>query len=397
MNSSRKRALRPEELEYIAENLSEIDDEDPFHDSDDSRDPDYEESSNSESDCENDPRETTPQDLNESDDQSEQEDESDTLNNSNSRQAKATPKATPEKYEWSVNVENFQPKYSIPPEESGLVVANISRGATAIQCFLKLFPKSLFMQIASYTNQRLDILAKSKSKTLEPTCTGEVMVILGCSIVMSYNRVPSMHMYWSRNISLGNQAINQRAECEMVGCKEGILGIRWKDTKDVCLMSNCHDSTVGVVRRKMKDGTSKEIDCPEAIVFYNCNRSCRQMITLYEHDRKSSKWWKKVFFRLLMTAVYNAYIIYTEVNKKKIPYIDFVIDVAESLISLGRAEFPKKKSRRQGRPSKRVKFLANIGDHLPVTKGGRRSYIWEVIVYPQGPTTLFFSFDHLGT
>ncbi|KAG5875773.1 hypothetical protein JTB14_022482 [Gonioctena quinquepunctata] len=68
MNSSRKRALRPEELEYIAENLSEIDDEDPFHDSDDSRDPDYEESSNSESDCENDPRETTPQDLYGSDD-----------------------------------------------------------------------------------------------------------------------------------------------------------------------------------------------------------------------------------------------------------------------------------------------------------------------------------------
>ncbi|KAG5882968.1 hypothetical protein JTB14_037321 [Gonioctena quinquepunctata] len=209
MNSSRKRALRPEELEYIAENSSEIDDEDPFHDSDDSRDPDYEESSNSESDCENDPRETTPQDLYESDDQSEQEDESDTLNNSNSRQAKATPKATPEKYKWSVNVENFQPKYSIPPEESSLVVANISRGATAIQYFLKLFPKSISMQIASYTNQRLDILAKSKSKTLEPTCTGEVMVILGCSIVMSYNRVPSMHMYWSRNISLGNQAISK--------------------------------------------------------------------------------------------------------------------------------------------------------------------------------------------
>ncbi|KAG5880365.1 hypothetical protein JTB14_028019 [Gonioctena quinquepunctata] len=137
MNSSRKRALRPEELEYIAKNLSEIDDEDPFHDSDDSRDPDYGESSNSESDCENDPRETTPQDLYESDDQSEQEDGSD------------NPEATPEKYKWSVNVENFQPKYSITPQESALVVANISRGAAAKQYFLKLFPRSLFMQIAS--------------------------------------------------------------------------------------------------------------------------------------------------------------------------------------------------------------------------------------------------------
>ncbi|KAG5880364.1 hypothetical protein JTB14_028018 [Gonioctena quinquepunctata] len=66
----------------------------------------------------------------------------------------------------------------------------------------------------------------------------------------------------------------------------------------------------------MKDGTSKEIDCPEAIVFYNCNMGgvdlADQMITLYEHDRKSRKWWEKVFFRLLMTAVYNAHLTYTE-------------------------------------------------------------------------------------
>ncbi|KAG5893711.1 hypothetical protein JTB14_022319 [Gonioctena quinquepunctata] len=131
MNSSRKRALRQKELEYIAENLSEIDDEDPFMIVTIAGIPTMK-SSNSKSDCENDPRETTPQDLYESDDQSEQEDEIDTLNNSNSRQAKATPKATPEKYKWSVNVENFQPKYSIPPEESGLVVANISNCHTML-------------------------------------------------------------------------------------------------------------------------------------------------------------------------------------------------------------------------------------------------------------------------
>ncbi|KAG5870916.1 hypothetical protein JTB14_004138 [Gonioctena quinquepunctata] len=29
--------------------------------------------------------------------------------------------------------------------------------------------------------------------------------------------------------------LDQRGECEMVGCEEGILGIRWKDTKDVWL------------------------------------------------------------------------------------------------------------------------------------------------------------------
>lgn len=51
----------------------------------------------------------------------------------------------------------------------------------------------------------------------------------------------------------------EKRECEMVGCNERILGIRRKDTKDVLLLSNCHQPTVGSIKRKMKDDSTKEI------------------------------------------------------------------------------------------------------------------------------------------
>ena len=35
-----------------------------------------------------------------------------------------------------------------------------------------------------------------------------MMIVLGCVLVMCYNRVPAMHMYWSTKKSLGNQAIS---------------------------------------------------------------------------------------------------------------------------------------------------------------------------------------------
>lgn len=79
-------------------------------------------------------------------------------------------------------------------------------------------------------------------------------------------------------------------------------------------MSNCHNATIDTTVRKMKDGTTKNIECPEAMIFYNKYMGgvdhADQMITLYDLDRRSGKWWKKVFFRLLMTCVHNSNILY---------------------------------------------------------------------------------------
>lgn len=86
----------------------------------------------------------------------------------------------------------------------------------------------------------------------------------------------------------------------------------------------------------MKTGELEDRSCPDAILTYReimggVDRS-DQMATLYEPDRKSLKWWIKVFYRLLMMAVVNSWIIYKDNNKKDIPLIKYVIVLSEEMI-----------------------------------------------------------------
>lgn len=76
-----------------------------------------------------------------------------------------------------------------------------------IDVFLKLFPKSLLMWIASSTNEILQILSEKTGKNIVPTDYHEVMIVIGCYLIMSFNRVPAMKMYFSRDESLKNEAI----------------------------------------------------------------------------------------------------------------------------------------------------------------------------------------------
>ena len=165
----------------------------------------------------------------------------------------------------------------------------------------------------------------------------------------------------------------------MAVCSQGILGIHWKDTKDVYLMSNCHKPTITTTTRKQKDGTKQEVSCPEAIAFYNKHMGgvdhANQMITLYDLDIKNKKWWRKVFFRLLLTAVYNSFVIFCDVRHKKIPYISFFVNVDETLIDFGRDGVPKKRTRRVGRHSLTSRMVQNVGDHFPTKEKKRRCCI----------------------
>lgn len=63
------------------------------------------------------------------------------------------------------------------------------------------------MWIASCTNERLKLLELKTKKEYPTTDFHEIMVVIGVTLMMSYNRVPRMSMYWSENKSLRNEAI----------------------------------------------------------------------------------------------------------------------------------------------------------------------------------------------
>lgn len=453
-----------------------------------------------------------------------------------------------EVFQWTRNLYNYVPRMKLPSSTEPIILANVNRKSSELDTFFALFPKQLFELIAKHTNRRLEILRSEKQlhANVHDTNADEMMIILGCTMVMSYNHLPALHMYWSTKKSMGNTAIREavsrdrfqilfsklyfnepkkpegasktyymdeimaclknkfltsrsdstyqsidesmtkfkgrsslkqympmkpvkrgiklwtrcdavtgyvydtniycgkemekvegtlgervvnqlvstvtskdvvfsfdrfftstkllstlpyaalgtfiktrrntptleakfkeRGEWEMSACTDkGILGVHWKDTKDVYLLTNCNEATVTTTYRKMKDGSKKEVSCPVAMEFYNKYMGgvdhADQMITLYELDRKSQKWWRKVFFRLLMTAVHNAYIIYNETNHRKSPYITFLSAVAEGLLENGRKNFKRKRTRKVGRHSRVFSQLEGVGEHLPVKAESKR-------------------------
>ena len=169
----------------------------------------------------------------------------------------------------------------------------------------------------------------------------------------------------------------ERGEADFSGNNKGTLAARWIDTKEVLVLSNCHNADMTQVSKKQKDGSTKETPCPESIKFYRKIMGgvdiADQMAGVYDLDRKSLKWWKKVFYRLLLFTSVNAWIIYKEVKRHpQKPLFDFIVSLAEELIENGQKFNPNKRSLKSGRRSKRARSMENVGLHLPVEGNTRR-------------------------
>ena len=112
------------------------------------------------------------------------------------------------------------------------------------------------------------------------------------------------------------------------------------DSKEVVLLSNCHGGEMSLVQKKKKDGSRETIPCPEAIVLYRKIMGgvdlADKMAGLYDLDRKSLKWRKKFFYRFLLFAAVNSWVVFKELQcKKKITFLDFLSDLSDSLIAKG--------------------------------------------------------------
>lgn len=167
----------------------------------------------------------------------------------------------------------------------------------------------------------------------------------------------------------------EKGDAEFLQNSKGILAAKWKDSKEVLIMSNCHGPDTTQVKRKQKNGERLMINCPTALADYNKFMGgvdlSDQKICQYDFDRRSTKWWKKVFYKLLMTAVVNAHILFLETKHKKIPLLQYIVPLAESLIAKGK-ENARIKRKKSGRPSNATKLMLNVGDHLPLEGPTRR-------------------------
>ncbi|XP_055909332.1 piggyBac transposable element-derived protein 4-like [Eupeodes corollae] len=109
---------------------------------------------------------------------------------------------------WSNPEPSFEPRLKVSSYRDSIVNDDFNRVDTSLVIFKEIFPQSLFNYIAQCTNERLQIMQKKKRTTkIKLTDEGEIKIVIGCMLIMSYNRVPSSKDYWSKNVSLRNEAI----------------------------------------------------------------------------------------------------------------------------------------------------------------------------------------------
>ena len=109
------------------------------------------------------------------------------------------------------------------------------------------------------------------------------------------------------------------------------------------MLTTIHDDSSVFKERhsRLASGGTEEISKPYAIDQYNKFMDGvdkqDQSLSYYGFSRRTVKWWKKVFFHLLDTAVVNAYIMYThsQQSSKKLTHVQFRIELAKQLLLQG--------------------------------------------------------------
>lgn len=98
---------------------------------------------------------------------------------------------------------------------------------------------------------------------------------------------------------------------EVISFRKGrILCLKWRDKRDVLMISTIHDDSLVPVQRR---GESVPVQKPMCVVDYNNHMGgvdqSDQLISYYPFQRKTMKWYKKLFFRLFYIFLVNSQII----------------------------------------------------------------------------------------
>ena len=93
-----------------------------------------------------------------------------------------------------------------------------------------------------------------------------------------------------------------------LGNKE-ILAVKWRDKRDVYMLSSIHDDTFMEVPRR-----NGPIQKPKCVFDYNLFMGGvdlnDQMLEPYLATRRTYHWYKKVIIYFFQLAIYNSHIIY---------------------------------------------------------------------------------------
>jgi len=154
--------------------------------------------------------------------------------------------------------------------------------------------------------------------------------------------------------------------------KGKMMALRWKDKKDVCIMSTIHNASCSVAKTK----AGKEVNKPNAVLDYNHTMGgvdkADQEMTFYPITRKQQKrYYKKIFRHLLEQCMWNAFVLFGQHSENATPieHADFVSMTVDRIfaehLTAAAARTPGRRSASVGNPERLTG--RHFVDYLPPT------------------------------
>ena len=142
-----------------------------------------------------------------------------------------------------------------------------------------------------------------------------------------------------------------------------VVAVWWKDRRDVMALSTMHNTSASIIMKRPKGCHEKRpIPCPTIITDYNQYMGgvdlMDQHLSYYSMTtRRTLKWWKKVFWRLVDMSIVNGWIIFrhncpeSDIKSHREFRIQLIEELVQPLLDLrASTDCPKYLLSTKGRP-----------------------------------------------
>ncbi|XP_046986051.1 piggyBac transposable element-derived protein 4-like [Schistocerca americana] len=177
--------------------------------------------------------------------------------------------------------------------------------------------------------------------------------------------------------------------------KNDVLALRWKDKRNVWMISTRHTSSMLPVATREGNEKLK----PVAVLDYNKHKAgvdlFDQRLSYGALDHKTVKWWRKLAFHCIIMAVSNGCILVNSINEKKLSTPKFIQEVCNALVlqrgeriedshgsatiaRLSQKHFPNREEMAEGKKKAQIRCVVCSGKQKNITgKAGRKDTFYE--------------------
>ncbi|XP_069113477.1 piggyBac transposable element-derived protein 4-like [Argopecten irradians] len=172
-----------------------------------------------------------------------------------------------------------------------------------------------------------------------------------------------------------------------------LVAVKYADKKDVHLLTTIHKGVMEDSGKRDQEGI--EIKKPDCILSYNKYMGavdrCDQMVAYGSFERRTLKWWKKVFFHVLGLAVLNSYILYKTRSQQPVLQRVFRRELVNQLVTASEISGPSSRGRKRSSAEVLRRLSARqFICHLP-TSGNRNHAKRRCVVCGPAEAELFRS------